>query len=388
MFHTDALHSFASLRSLSKFSSTALLASLLACGGGGGEGTDTAGSTGGTGSTGATGVTDGSSSGGPGSSSGGDGSSSGDSGGPELDPRLADCLRINACEADGGAPIGLQACLSYALDEPWSWASTGVAQLDLETMACKLAATDCAGVLACSPAKDAFAAACADNPLSDVCVGDVWVFCDDVGAPTAAMDCAAAGLACDKQIWAGCGGEPCEFGVDPSECDPADPTVLRECDPSGWWTRVDCPTQYNFVHVNGKDGEQVFSIAGEVCGFDEQRQAFGCVGTGEACDFFSQACEGDVLATCAGGKIGRRDCAALSPAGQGCGFMQSGAFAGAASCGYVEPACDLGGAEACADGVVSYCAYDQPATIDCAAHGYAGCAAGELGGRAIAWCTP
>jgi hypothetical protein len=304
-------------------------------------------------------------------------------GAPELDPRLAACLQLNACEADGGQPIGLQACLAHALDVPWRWATTGPARLALAAMDCKLAATDCAGVRACTPALDAFADACAASPQGDLCVGDTWVVCDELGAPRVALDCAAAGLACDEDIWAGCGAEACEFGVTEATCDG---DTLVECDAAGWLTRVDCPTQYNYVLVNGPEGEQVYSIAGETCGYDEMRGSDGCVGTGDACGFFSQACAGDVLTTCAGGRLAQRDCAAVQPAGQSCGFVQAGAFAGAAACGLVEPACDLGGAETCADGVIGFCDWDAPASLDCRAHGFTGCAGGELAGRAIAWC--
>jgi hypothetical protein len=271
-----------------------------------------------------------------------EGSGTGD---PELDPRIAECLRIAACEADGGTPIGVQACLAHALAVPWRWATTGPARLALAAMDCKLAADDCEGVRACTPAIAEFMDACAEHPADDLCVGDVWLFCDELAAPLAAMDCAAAGLACNEDIWAGCGAEPCEFAVTAASCDG---DTLVECDAAGWLTRVDCASQYNYVIVHGMDGDAVYSIAGETCGHDEMRGSDGCVGTGEPCGFFSQKCDGDVLETCAGGRIARRDCATVTPGGQGCGYVQAGAFAGAASCGLVEPECDLAGDEACA----------------------------------------
>lgn len=366
-----------------------VLSLALACGGGG-TGTDSDGSS----SSG--GGSSSSSSGGEGSSSGVTGGGSSSSGGSEgdsetgagLDPRLADCLRINACEAEGGTPIGLQACLGYVLDERWSWATTGPARLDLAAMACKLAATDCAGVLACTPAKEAFAETCADFPFTDRCEGDVWVFCDENGAPLSAMDCAAAGQSCHQNFWAGCGAETCDYETFESACDEADPGVLIQCTPANTLERIDCRTQYSYVNVNGQEGEEVYAIAGEVCGFDEQRNANGCIGTGADCDFFSQKCDGDVLETCAGGKLGHRDCAALEPAGQSCGFVPSGAFAGAAACGFVEPQCDLDGDESCEGGEIGYCDFGAPATLDCAAHGYSGCATAPLGARTVAYCTP
>lgn len=330
----------------------------------------------------------GSGSGGGSSSGGGElptadgGSESGD---VELDPRVAECLRINACEADGGAPIGLQTCLGHVLDLPWLWASVGVQRLGVEALSCKLAADDCAGVRACTPALDGFAAACKDAAGTGVCAGDTWVYCDDLGAPLAALDCAAAGQACNVDIWAGCGSEPCEFATTEATCEG---DTLIECNAAGFLDRIDCKTAYNLVSVHGMEGDEVFSIAGETCGYDEMRGANGCVGTGDACGFFSQACDGDTLETCAGGKLGRRDCAAQEPAGQGCGFMQAAPFAGAAACGLVAPACDLGADESCEAGVIGFCDWDAPGSVDCVAVGYGGCATRMLGSRRVAYCTP
>ncbi|WP_437668825.1 hypothetical protein [Sorangium sp. So ce131] len=320
---------------------------------------------------------------------GGEGGSGGSGGGPlGLDPHVEACLRINACDADGGVPLGIHACLSQELDARWAWATIGPRRLGLAAMECKLAAADCAGVRACTPAVEDLGAACGEMPGSDLCEGDAWVYCDELGAPLAAMDCAAAGLSCTSSFVAGCGAEPCDYATTSPECDPDDPNVLIECSSAGFLTRVHCPSQYNLVRVNGPEGDEVFSIAGETCGFDEQRGAFGCVGTGEACSFFSQRCDGAVLETCAGGKLSRRDCAAVEPAGQGCGIIQSGQFAGAASCGLVGGACDMGDDEACDGSVLRYCGFGTPAEVDCRAAGYTGCAAAEQGGRAVAYCVP
>lgn len=309
---------------------------------------------------------------------------------PELDPRIADCLRINACEADGGSPIGLHACLGHVLDAPWQWGTTGPARLEFAALECKLAATDCAGVRACTPATDAFASACAGLPGGDLCQGDTWVYCDDLGAPLAAIDCAAAGLACNKDIWAGCGApaDACTFGATPPSCDPDAPDVLVECDAAGFLRRVDCRTAYNAVIVSGKTGDDIYTIAGETCGFDAMRGDIACVGTGATCDWFSQRCDGDVLETCAGGQLARRDCTTVEPAGQGCGFVQAGQFTGAAACGLVGAACDLAADETCDAGAIGFCDVGHPATVDCTQHGYGGCATAQLGPRTIAYCTP
>lgn len=368
---------------LSSLSCVCLLA-LAACGGDPGVTTD--GGTGSSADTSSTATTTAPTTGAP--TTGADGSSSGTGGPGELDPRLSDCLRINACEADGGAPMGLQACLAHALDVPWTWASVGPTRIAVEAMACKLAAADCETVRACTPPLEPFTDVCKDSIGGGLCDGDRWVFCDELGAPAAALDCAAAGQTCGVDVWAGCGLEPCEFGVTEATCDPDAPDVLVECSPAGFLTRVDCRTQNNLVIVGGKGGDSVFTIAGETCGYDPMRGANACVGTGEACDWFSQRCDGDVLETCAGGKLGRRDCATLEPAGQGCGFLTGGPFAGAASCGLVDPTCSLDGDETCQDGVIGFCDWDRPGTLDCVAAGYGGCASAQLGERTVAYCVP
>ena len=365
---------------------------LVGCGGSEGGATDS--STTGSGATGTTesGTTEAPTTGAPATDSStaptSTGEASSTSGGEAIDPRVEDCLRINACEADGGTPMGLQACLAHALDVPWTWAATGTLRMAIESMECKLAAPDCETVRACTPELDPFADVCKASPGEGVCEGDQWVFCDPLGEPLKAMDCAAAGQNCGFEIWGGCGLEPCEYGVTEASCDPDDPGVLIECDPDGFLSRVDCRTENNFVIVGGKGGDEVFTIAGEVCGFDPMRGANACIGTGDTCDFFEQRCDGDVLETCAGGKLSRRDCTTVEPAGQGCGYIQSGQFAGAASCGLIDAACGLDAPESCDGGTISFCDWDQPGTIDCVAAGYSGCATTDYVGRTVAYCTP
>ena len=63
-------------------------------------------------------------------------------------------------------------------------------------------------------------------------------------------------------------------------------------------------------------------------------------------------------------------------------------LAGAAACGLVAPACDLAADEACADGVISFCDWDAPGSVDCVAAGYGDCATTMLGSRRVAYCTP
>lgn len=327
-------------------------------------------------------------------STGGDGGGSGGTGGagggePEIDPFLAKCLWIDACEADGGTPMGVEACLASAYETQWHWASIGFGELALGVMDCRLIAEDCATERACAPDPSIFDDVCAEVPGTDLCEGDVWVICDPEGGGAAALDCAARGETCGTDFNAGCGVERCSIVDDPSTCDVDDPNVLVTCTGAGFVKRVDCTTENNFVLINGPDGEERFTIAGETCGPDENMGGqMGCVGTGDDCDFFGQDCNGDVMETCAGGKLGHRDCSALEPEGQSCGYVQQGPFAGGVACGAVEPPCELVVEdEGCDGGVLSFCGYAGTETLDCSAAGYAGCDTATRGGRTIAFCT-
>lgn len=310
----------------------------------------------------------------------------GGGGGPGLSEEVERCLFVNACEADGGEPIGMQACLAHYYEKQWHWASYGPYRLQMEAMECRLAATDCAGVRACDATPADFDASCAATPGETLCVDDTWVICDFEGKATDAFDCSAAGQSCNKDIWAGCGTEACTFGS-PNSCDENDPDVLVLCSPAGFVERVDCSRENNFVLINSPEGELRATIAGETCGDDPMLGTKGCVGLGEACDFFSQECQGDTLVTCAGGALGHRDCATQEPPGQSCGFVTEGPFAGGAACGIVESACDPTGAESCESGVVSFCAQGLAQSVSCTEAGFTGCAEGTLNGQTIAYCT-
>lgn len=318
------------------------------------------------------------------SSSTGQGGGGGD---PGLPAEIEQCLFINACQADGAEPIGMQACVGHVYERQWRWASYGEYRLEMEAMECRFAATTCEGVRACDATPQDFDADCAAMPGETLCVGDTWVICDFDGAATAAFDCGAAGQSCNKDIWAGCGTEACTFGTTPNSCDPDNPDVLVLCSPSGFLDRVDCTKENNFVLVHGKEGDIPNTIAGDTCGDDPMMGMKGCVGQGEPCDFFSQECQGSELVTCAGGFLAHRDCSAIDPEGQSCGFLTEGPFAGGAACGVVESSCDASAPETCESGVVSFCAQGKAQTIACADEGYAGCAEATVGGSQVAYCT-
>ncbi len=314
------------------------------------------------------------------------GGGNGEGGAPGLSAEVDQCLFVNACQAEGGEPLGMQACLGHFYNRQWHWASYGDYRLEMEKMDCRLAATDCAGVSACDTDPAAFDAECAATPGDTLCVDDTWVVCDFDGAATAAFDCSAAGQSCNKDIWAGCGTETCTFG-DVSTCDADDPDVLVLCNAAGFIERVDCTAENNFVQINGKEEELVATIAGETCGDDPMLGSKGCIGTGASCDFFSQECDGDSLITCAGGQLATRDCATQSPAGQSCGFVTAGPFTGGAACGVTESSCDGEGDEACEGGVITFCAQGQSQTVSCSEAGFASCATADSGGRTVAFCT-
>jgi hypothetical protein len=176
--------------------------------------------------------------------------------------------------------------------------------------------------------------------------------------------------------------------VTPNTCDESEPAILTVCSPSGFLDRVDCSRENNFVIINGTDGDMPTTIAGEICGDDPMLGAKGCIGQGPPCDFFSQECDDGTLVTCAGGTLAERDCAALAPAGQSCGFVTDGPFAGGAACGIVESACDPSGPEACEDGAISFCAQGEAQLVSCEQAGFGGCDSAMVNGRAIAFCTP
>jgi hypothetical protein len=319
---------------------------------------------------------------------GGAGADGGSGGAGEVPSDVAACLFVNACQADGGTPLGMQGCLAHAYDTQWHWASSGEYRMAMEAWSCRLAATDCDAVRACDPAPGGFDVDCSAMPGQTLCVGDVWVSCDFDGAATAALDCAASGRACNVDIWAGCGTEPCTFGATPNACDDANPAMLTICAPSGFLEQVDCARENNFVLVHGTEGDIPTTIAGEICGDDPMLGDKGCIGTGPACDFFSQECQGDTLVTCAGGSLAERDCSAQDPDGQSCGFVTEGPFGGGAACGVVESACDPASAQTCEGGTISFCAQGKTQVVPCADAGFEGCATATAGDHTVAYCTP
>ncbi|MFO0550922.1 MAG: hypothetical protein U0271_21205 [Polyangiaceae bacterium] len=280
----------------------------------------------------------------------------------------------------------MQQCLAHLYERQWRWASAGLYRLGLEAMDCRYAATTCEGVRACDTDPSPFVVMCAQQPGTTFCDANIWVVCGDDGSAAGALDCAAAGETCNVDIWAGCGLEPCIYGETPATCDPEDPRVLVSCNPAGFLERTNCAEENNFVIIHSMNGDERTTIAGEICGDDPMLNDKGCIGTGEPCDFFSQACESDVLVTCAGGKLAHRDCAESLPAGQSCGFVTAGPFAGGAACGVVSSTCDPSEPETCDGDSITFCAQGIAQTISCAEAGFNSCDTFDRDGHTIAFC--
>ena len=68
-------------------------------------------------------------------------------------------------------------------------------------------------------------------------------------------------------------------------------------------------------------------------------------------------------------------------------FVLAAGAAAVACDGGGEP-CDTEGAVQCDGDTLHYCDLGQPATVDCRAAGYSGCATQSLGDRTIALCSP
>jgi len=308
----------------------------------------------------------------------------------EVDAFLAACARMDACAADGGAPIGINACYSLVHTiEPWRAVLGPRDKATLAALDCKLGAKDCAAMRACEPKASDFVDFCKEKVFGDHCSGDTLVVCDSgTSEPLIAVDCAANGLVCGEQYGADCGIERCNYDEAKSKCDG---DTLVECSPAGVIVRKDCRTDNNLVIVTTQDKQDIlYTLAGEACGIDNKdfKGEYACIGTGAACDTFQQRCDGAVLETCTGGYIARRDCAALDPGGMSCGTIQSGPLAGALDCGPLDSPCTPEADEACDDGTISFCALTKPEELDCRALGFSGCKTAQQGERVVAYCVP
>jgi hypothetical protein len=327
--------------------------------------------------------------------SGGDSSSDdGGDAGP-IDPYVAACARIDACATATTPRIGMNGCYSLLTAAPFETSLHAPERAQLENLRCKLAATTCTAVRACDRPLTDFAALCQEKEGGDHCAGNVHVACGDnpdtMFAPVAAVDCAATGEVCggDSGFQSGCGIAPCTFGEVAPTCNG---TTLTECQSTGVTKKIDCKTSNQLLFVKPFGA---VTIAGTTCGPwqlpDNEVGDNTCTGEGASCSGFAgQRCDGTVLETCAGGKLARRDCATVFPAGQGCVVLEDGPdrIHGARGCGPVNPTCHTTDNETCnvATGVIGFCGLVGPKTVDCKALGYAGCKTTTVDGRVTAAC--
>ena len=330
----------------------------------------------------------------PGDSSTGD-SSTGDADvggeGGVIDAHMKACARIDACAATGTAKIGMNGCYSLITAKPFERGLGPKERAQLENLECKLAAKTCAEVQACDKPLADYTALCREKEGGEHCVNGVHVVCDadatgEFFVPVANVDCTAMGQICGGDefgSYAGCGLAPCVPGESASTCNGS---ILTQCMGYGATKEIDCKTanDVRFVKPAGKK-----TVASTACGLniiDEN----ACIADGAECTGFAERCDGTVLETCTMGKLARRDCATVQPAGQGCVVLADGPdyIQGMYGCGPVNPTCHETDNETCnaSTGVIGFCALTGPKTLDCKALGYAGCKTTTADGRVTAAC--
>jgi hypothetical protein len=292
------------------------------------------------------------------------------------------CARVSACAT--GTSSFTAGCNTYLLVDRAGRSSDGTDdRLLVAVLDCVERAADCDGVLACTTASGTETAACGGES-TNTCVGDVLVECNGTTTPAPdAFDCASAGLVCGQtEQGAGCGTASCDAAATSPRCD-GDLLITCDADANVLVTR-DCHFAVTLSCAGTPGGSySCQSRAGEVCAVVDGEPR--CVGAGEACDegTFQNSCDGTVMVTCAGGSVGRRDCASLDPA-LTC-RLRSG---GAAGCEPVAQECDANTAETCVGGVITFCLLGEVATVECGKYGFSGCTTLTESERTVARCVP
>jgi hypothetical protein len=242
-------------------------------------------------------------------------------------------------------------------------------------LACAAAATDCASLNACSGQKPADASACATSTTPH-CEGNLLVSC---GAnPPTATDCTVSGMTCIQgSVTAQCAMGACDSASTKPSCD--GDTLVRceggvlqsEFCSSGLITSTTCSGSGTTNNCSTHVGETCGVVGGQA----------QCVGSGPACDepSFTNRCDGSVMVTCTGGKIGQFDCTKLGPQVT-CRLASDGS----AQCAGAGTQCDSTTPETCQNGVITYCMWGTVTTLDCKRYGLSGCATQS----GIAQCTP
>jgi hypothetical protein len=290
------------------------------------------------------------------------------------------CARVSACSMSGSSFT--EGCNEYVLIDRSGRVSDGTSdRLTVALVDCVKGASDCAGVEACVTASATEAAACGDGDVNR-CVGDVLVECDGTSAPDA-FDCATAGLVCGQtEAGATCGTASCDPATTAPRCDGH---LAITCDEEGGVLRTrDCRYAASVsCSGSGGGGMTCQTHVGETCAVVDGEPR--CVGSGDACDeeTFQNTCEGTVMVTCAGGAIGRRDCAELDGA-----LTCRLGTRGATECAAAAQECDEHYAETCVGGVITFCLLGEVTEVDCGAYGLSGCTTISEGELSVARCTP
>jgi hypothetical protein len=289
------------------------------------------------------------------------------------------CALVSACIGDPTAGFGSQCeTLASALSLLSESMVSSAQKLVSSQLACALAAKDCTALKACVDATPAQVAACGSS-MVPMCQGDVLVSCDTT--PPSASDCAAGGLQCiQNSMTAQCGTATCDPTTFVSSCNG---DALVQCF-DGALASATCSAEPPSTECQGT-GSALTCVthAGETCAV--VGGVAGCVGAGAACDesSFQASCEGSVVVTCTGGKIGKYDCQKLGSQVT-CGHDPTSAI----NCVGAGTQCNDETSESCNGSVLTYCMWGTISTVDCKQHGLSGCATRQETNRTVAHCTP
>ncbi|MBW2699263.1 MAG: hypothetical protein JRF33_00460 [Deltaproteobacteria bacterium] len=214
------------------------------------------------------------------------------------------------------------------------------------------------------------------------CSDDTALACSDSSPSRASrFDCGAAGLTCeDGFLEGGCGFGSCDEESFERRCE-EDLLVLCEF---GQIAQVDCGDALIELWYSEIDGRPVSNRCGE-----RADGSFGWMGDGVDCDEegFSLRCDGSVMETCTGGKIGRLDCNDIIP-NTVCGEDNLPWL----RCWPKDSDCDPRSNEKCQDGRITFCDFGRWVRIDCKEAGFSDChlndIADVMGQGDMAHCIP
>lgn len=242
-------------------------------------------------------------------------------------------------------------------------------KVDHAALECIVNAADCAAIKACTEATPAQAAACGAT-TGQACVGDVLVQC--AGTPTGGTptitDCAAGGAHCVASgDTASCGIAACDTATTQASCNDG---LQVECVYGVLQSMTFAPSVFSGCSPAGTEPETCTTYVCSACVVESGQVA--CVGSGAPCDAttFQAGCDGTVVQSCTGGKVGRFDCAQLGPE-RTC--VADPTHPSTFGCGTTGTQCTVSSPESCDGSVLTYCWFGNVATLDCKAYGLSGC---------------